>query len=87
MKLYHVVVEDQGEDPLLVVETTNHAQAVEFCYQLCERRPGRKVNLVTKDSGDQLQVHRGVAFRDQPGLSPVGEALTIHVPTAKARFG
>ena len=87
MKLYSVVVEDQGAEPVMVVQTTNHAQAVEWCYQLCERRPGRKVNLVTDESDQQLQVHKGRAFRDQPDLAASGEALTIHVPTAKARFG
>lgn len=90
MKTYHVVLEEPGRlEPVALATTTSEETAREWQQQamFANRRVGVKVSLVTRDSADQLQVAQsGRVLRDQPALGPVGEALTIHVPTAKARL-
>jgi hypothetical protein len=90
VKTFRVVLEEPGRlEPLLLASTTNYSVALDWQRRamFANRRVGVKVSLVTHDSADQLQVTAsGRVLRDQPNFDPVGEALTIHVPTAKARM-
>lgn len=87
--MWDVVVERAGQAPVRVAESRTEAGAQLLAYDVClrHREVGLKVSCVRRDSADQLQVTRrtGEALRDQPHLDPVGEALTIHVPTVHMR--